>query len=138
MLVVVWEGSVDAGGKPAQQSTGTMFSHLLQINDWCPEIVLKADDGAAVIRRLSLSEGSWHYVGGKRVENTNWTTQCGQFNETAGVLCPPIQLRSARFDMAPVGFLAFYTATAYAEVTVTFSFCESTTPHASQNLVDTF
>jgi hypothetical protein len=32
-LVVVWEGSVDN-----HQSTGTMFSHRLAIDDWCPEL----------------------------------------------------------------------------------------------------
>lgn len=37
MLVVVWEGSVDAGGKPASKSTGTMFSHRMTVDDWCPE-----------------------------------------------------------------------------------------------------
>ena len=39
MLVVVWEGSVDSSGKPAHASTGTMFSHRLAIDDWCPELV---------------------------------------------------------------------------------------------------
>lgn len=38
VLVVVWEGSVDAEGNPANKSTGTMFSHRLTIDDWCPEL----------------------------------------------------------------------------------------------------
>ena len=38
VLVVVWEGSVDASGKPGKQSTGTMFSHRLAVDDWCPEL----------------------------------------------------------------------------------------------------
>jgi hypothetical protein len=37
-LVVVWEGSVDAEGNPASSSTGTMFSHRLTVDDWCPPL----------------------------------------------------------------------------------------------------
>ena len=38
ILVVVWEGSVNANGTAAGKSTGTMFSHRLPIDDWCPEL----------------------------------------------------------------------------------------------------
>jgi hypothetical protein len=41
-LIVVWEGSVGAGGGASPYgtaSTGTMWSHRLSINDWCPEAV---------------------------------------------------------------------------------------------------
>jgi hypothetical protein len=38
VVVVVWEGSVDAEGNPASSSTGTMFSHRLTIDDWCPPL----------------------------------------------------------------------------------------------------
>lgn len=38
VLVVVWEGSVDPQGNPAASSTGTMFSHRLTIDDWCPQL----------------------------------------------------------------------------------------------------